>query len=418
MSEYCRKSPKNNQCEPVTLASGTTHVCQPFEVCMPFGRKLRYNGDCLTVEGTPDIADGEYGIIVVKDGCIVTARPNPVPEYTPAPCTPAASPCGGSGGSEGSGVTLQSSASNLIVQDGAGRLGAFLNVEGNGGVTVTGSGTSKDPLVIGVKATEASRTYVQSEDSSVFTVSGTGGISDPYVIGLKETGFAAGTYGSYEFDQYGRLVNYKDAGTAYVNTVVDGPGIKTDRQDSVLTISLADSGVKPNNYQMGGYIAEIDLAGRTASMTRAIQLEAQEFDPHYHLLTVNEFGSITDIQRVSRTPDSQFSKYFGANRTATSMKFSTDTVGQYRIVYKGLLDATITSTTGGFVELPSGYGITIDDDAQECYGWYDTALKKITEVHCISSGSLNAGEHTVALVGPTSVGSRGYMDVSIVRRGS
>lgn len=416
MSDYCRKFPKQTQCEPEQIGTPSEPICQPFEVCLPFGRVLVFDGQCVRVDGNVTIPDGEYGVFTVENGCIVSARPNPVFEYTPGPCAPAASPCDDSGGGS---ITLQTNISNLLSFDSGGRLGGFLHVNEGAGISLKGSGSAGDPLVISTAASDAKMTYIQSKDRAAFEVSGTGDITNPFVIGLVESPLNAGTYGGFTIDSYGRITGYKDAGAAYVQTVLEGPGIKVDQQAQVVTISLDESGVDAATYRFGGWDVALDLAGRVTDTKQVIEVEPQTLDPYYNVLTVNQFGSITAITPVTRTPDSQYSKYFGPNRAATSMVVNSDTAGRYRIIYKGPVNVLTQSTAAdtGFIALPEGYSITIDETAVDAYGWYDKTTGMVTEIHAFSSGNINAGTHTIALVSATNIIARGYMDVSIVQAG-
>lgn len=415
MNDYCRKHPKQTQCEPEQIGTPSEPVCQPFEVCLPFGRVLSFDGQCLRVDGTPTIPDGEYGIITVENGCIVSARPNPVFEYTPGPCAPAASPCGGSGDTS---VSLQPNISNLLSFDSGGRLGGFLHVNEGAGISLKGSGSAGDPLVIAAAATDASLTYIQTNDRDAFVVTGSGDVADPFVLGLAESPLNAGTYGSFTIDAYGRIIGYKDAGAGYVQSVMQGPGIEVNQQEQIVTVSLAESGVEPDTYRMGGWDISLDLAGRVTKATRMIEVEPQTIDPYYNVLTVNRFGSIEAIVPVVRTPDTQFSKYFGPNRDTTNMTVNSNTTGQYRIVYKGAVEVTVpTNTQTGFINLPSGYGVRIDDTAVNAYGWYDKTANMVTEIHAVSSGNIDVGPHTITLVSAAAITAGGFMDVSIVQAG-
>lgn len=416
MNDYCRKHPKQTQCEPEQIGTPSEPICQPFEVCLPFGRVLSFDGECLRVDGTPTIPDGEYGVITVENGCIVSAKPNPVFEYTPGPCAPAANPCGGSG--DGS-ISLQPNVSNLLSFDSGGRLGGFLHVNEGTGISLKGSGSAGDPLVISAAAADASLTYIQSSDRDAFTVTGSGGVADPFVLGLAESPLNAGTYGSFTTDAYGRIVGYKDAGAGYVQSVIEGPGIVVNQQDQIVTISLDESGVEPATYRLGGWDVALDLAGRVTKTTRLITLEPQTIDPHYNLLDINAFGSIEAITPVVRTPETQFSKYFGPNRDTTSMVVNSNTTGQYRIIYKGAIKITTTTTTmqTGFISLPSGYGVRINDTAVTAYGWYDKTANMVTEIHALSSGNIDVGTNTITLVSAETITEGGFMDVSIVAAG-
>lgn len=97
MNTKCRIVPKNNRCTPEVIPPSLPS-CEPFNVCLSFGRALHFNGNCFTVLGDVGIADGWYSEFQVINGCIVDARGAEIPVYTPAPCAPAAGPCDDNGG--------------------------------------------------------------------------------------------------------------------------------------------------------------------------------------------------------------------------------------------------------------------------------------------------------------------------------
>lgn len=345
MNDMCRKMLRKTQCEPVSVGESSSPLCQPFSVCLPFGRRLVFNGECMSVEGTPNISDGEYGVIIVENGCIVGARPNPVFEYTPGPCAPAASPCGGS---EGGSINLAPGICNLLSLDASGRLGAFLTVTAGEGVSVSGCGTTGSPLVISSKPADAQRTYVQSEDTSAITVNGDGTMTNPYVIGLGRVSLAAGDYGGFTIDEYGRVVAYKDPGSRNVTAVIEGPGIKVINQDGIATISLAESGIDAGQYLCGGYLLGFDLAGRVITIRQSIQLDEQQFDPFHNQIAVNELGSIIGVVPIIRETANIGRHHTAAIGTTVSDTITTDRRGSIYVTWYGYEPITTLTPTNTY----------------------------------------------------------------------
>lgn len=62
MSDDCRKMPKLTDCSPGTdiTDDAQQRECPTAEVCLPFGRTLTFDGQCVYVSGTPSVSDGTY----------------------------------------------------------------------------------------------------------------------------------------------------------------------------------------------------------------------------------------------------------------------------------------------------------------------------------------------------------------------
>lgn len=348
MIDYCRSYHKNTECEPEILQEATTDTCPPFDVCLPFGRSLHFDGRCMSVKGQSTVPDGEYGVIVVEDGCIVDARPNPVFEYTPPPCSPTPATCDGEGGT---GVTLMLDSCNLLQQDAAGRLGAFLNVEAGSGITMKGCGSASEPLVITAAPAEAEKTYVTPGSATNVTVSGTGAVSNPYVIDLAETGIQPGTYSGLRIDAYGRVVGTSTVENSSITSIVEGPGISVNIQSGIATVSLAEvTSIESGNYTLGGYDIEVDLAGRITGIRQAIDIEEGTYDPHDVNLTVNGLGSITDITPIIRQACNHNAVHSNANSDAR-LNITTDARGHLYAEWHGW-EVIYTSQNSGTTSEP------------------------------------------------------------------
>ena len=410
----CRNYNKVTQCEPQELNNQAARICEPFSICLPFGQRLVYDGECLRVEDGATIADGEYGVIVVRNNCIVDARPNPVFDYTPPPCAPNPSSC-----SETSdGITLQPTADNLLSIDASGRLGAVLVYEAGTGISITGAGTTRSPLQISLTETEAQTTHITSATLQALTVQGSGTLQDPYVLSVTDSGISPGNYLGLEIDRFGRVTGYEKMDEGQITSIIPGPGIDVKTQGGVASISLTTTTLGGGNYMLGGYEASIDMAGRIENLTSKINLEPVTFDPYLTAISVNQFGSITELQPLSRTPDVHFSSVFEPSRTSTVLSIVTQHAGQFRISYRGLLPSTATGS-GGYYTLPSPFRILVDDQVVTAYALYDTARSGIVAIECLTRNVYTAGTHTVELSGtlvdsaPYSFPDFAFLDVTI-----
>lgn len=362
MQDYCRTYPKQTQCAPVVIKEAAAQECQPFSVCLPFGRNLNYNGRCLSVEEPANqIPDGEYGIIVVENGCIVNALPNPVCEYTPPPCTPAAESCDTTGGS--SGITLQPNACNLLTVDAAGRYGVYPSITGGDNVTVSGCGSQQNPFVISVGVDVDTTVYMQSASDQQIVLSGNGTVANPFVIGLAESGVTAGTYAGFSVDRYGRITDYNNTETK-VTSIVAGPGMSVTEQSGIATVSLAESGVESGDYQFGGYTVTVDLAGRATALRQSIDLdEDQTIDPYDVQLGINTLGSVTSITPYVRPAANMQVAHNGAN-SESQCQITTDRQGRLCAEwhgYEAIWTSSSDTSSGTATEAP------ISDDQLELY---------------------------------------------------
>ena len=112
MIDTCRKTIKKTSCDS-DIENQSAPEYKPFTVCLPFGASLEWDGQGLIYhESDNPISDGVYGTVTVQGNCISSAGAEPVCEYTPAPCAPAAGPCSGTG-SGGAGVIISPSSDNL-----------------------------------------------------------------------------------------------------------------------------------------------------------------------------------------------------------------------------------------------------------------------------------------------------------------
>lgn len=419
MTTHCRKTERNNQCGVVEIGNQQRQVCTPFSVCLPFGRSLAFNGECITLEGAPSIPDGEYGIIVVENGCIVDARPNPVFDYTPPPCTPSVPPCGDG---ESGGVVLQPGICNLLSLDATGRLGAFLSYEAGDGVTITGCGTTSSPLVISAQTGGGDKTYIISGTLDILPLEGEGTIDNPYVISHATTAIGPGVYAGFTLDAYGHIIAYTNPEAGAIASIIAGPGVAVEQQGAVATIGLTASPQEPGTWLLGGWALSTDLSGRVVGIERQIATVAGTYDPMYNEIDVNEFGSITSIRPTTRTVDTAFSTFFDGERDITSTQITIRTQGHFRITYRGDLGpATAPTPEVGLVPLPAPYRVRVNNLVTPAYARITDG--RITEVHCLAQPLYAAGTYTISISGPAATettqpfSDTGMLDIVLVELG-
>lgn len=284
-------------CDGDTLQEPQTKSgCPDFSLCLPWGGRLWQENGCLKAQpGTPP-PDGIYDRIIIADGCIVGLEKADVALYVPPSCTEVPAACASS--SEGAASSCEASplAGNLYTCDASGRPLVRCSIKGGDGIIVSGSGTTSDPYRI--KANISTETLRIVAGNSGVTVTGTGSAADALVISHKGGGLNT-TVNGMRFDQYGHLVEYTEPTTSSgVNGIVPGDGIdvQVDNKVGIATISLSKpANVRNGIYQCGGYDVQLDLKNRIFNLTQRINIPAQTYAFGPYDVELNKLGSVVAI---------------------------------------------------------------------------------------------------------------------------
>lgn len=411
----CRTTPKNNVCDPASSDSTTitTKRCAPFSVCLPFGRTLVFDGECLYVQGDVTIPDGEYNYFTLQDGCVISGRLDTEVTYTPAPCAASAPDCNGSG----SDIIISPIECNLLSTDAAGRWQALLNVTAGDGITLSGCGSDTSPLIISAEAAEAVQFFIRAATPDLVSVTGSGmSATDPVVI--EHTLGLEGTYNGMTFDAGGHFTQFTEDTDAYLKAIVGGNGITVEQQGTVAIVGLALSDIAPGTYQLGAYAVTFDLSGRATNATRNITTDEGTLDPFNTLITINEFGSIIGTQTVSREAIDNFSRRFEGTNASHTMSINLVTFGKLRVSWRGILPGgVVTTDPPTYVGLTDGWSLTIDGNAIAA-----TAMNIggfVVQIDALSSDTFAPGAHSIVLASTAdpNVNLTGvaFMDVLVVR---
>lgn len=343
MSNNCtpRMTPS---CEKKTVAiadSSAAYLDEDISVCLPFGGTLYTEGGIIKHEpsATPP-ADGVYGKVVVKNGCIIGVEPEDVAIHTSAPCAPIPSPCDcGSGGTGSGGGSLPSPSTtvgNLFGYDAAGRPLVRVFMQEGAGIDIAGAGTQTDPYVLS-STVDGGGTDVLAT-GALYTEEGNG-----HVTVLHRDGKAASVSGM-EFDAYGHLIRYTapdpNAGVSGVTAVL-GDNYTTSAETNQLTGTAVVSLKVPNTvykgkYILGGYEVELDGYNRIEHLKRVADFPAGEYVFGDYTVSIDEFGFITEATPKADTGAVMTcaSKYFGSNQMDWTMNFVTDAPSSFRISIK------------------------------------------------------------------------------------
>lgn len=420
----CRVTNKANKCSSVDSTTSTpTKTYDPFSTCFPLGFRLIYDGEGIRIEGQQLVPAGEYDIIVIgEDGCIEDLRKADVPEYTPGPCAPAANPCDGSGSEN---IPIAPGTCNLIGTDAAGRLTAFfVYQEGSSNVHMTGCGTEADPFILTVDAPEAGTYYLNSATPDVLPLTGTGSLADPRIIAHRTSALGSGTYAGFTIDEYGHVTAYEAQTTGYITELIEGAGVVITRTagSPVATIGLETVLQNGGTWLLGGFDVSFDLYGRMTGIDQAIGLAGGIYDPYDYTFGINDYGSIYSITPTVHTERSNWSTYFEGERETNVMVIDTRLAGSLRISYVGDLGSYTSTTTTGFVNLPSAYQVRVDNLIQPAKARIVDG--HIVEIQCLAYQTYQPGSHRIEINGPTSTegdpvfSDTAYMDAWLVSIGT
>ena len=331
----------------IQQGADTPTECPHFTAPLALGASLSYQGGCMIYTAPTLFEDGVYGKLILKDGVIIGVEKDDAALYTPAPCAPNPDSCGGSGGSGG--ITPSPASNNLFSLDSQGRGLALLHTRAGEGISILGNGTASDPLVIKNTLHDNESTYIVSANSLI-KVSGEGTQTEPYVIEHK-TGQSINALG-FRFDAGGHLESYTpDTSSTLVKGVVGGKGIDAtnDINTGVVTVSKA---VPPNpingSYDFGNKSVTF-VDSEVTAINTSFNTTAGAYRTGDYVLTVNESGSITNIENVASMLEVSTSgtKIFtDTDDEIRTMTFTINKDSAIRVEYFGVM--------------PEGFGLKVD----------------------------------------------------------
>jgi hypothetical protein len=365
----CRETCKKT-CEELVVR------CQsgkPFEFCLPFGARLRYDGFRVFYDPPITIpADGDY-LISVTDGCINGVIRPPDPSYQAPPCEPEPYPCPGGGD-----VSIDPDTRNLTILSPDGSLLTRIYVDPAGILTASGDGTAASPLRLTVPASTLDL-HVTSSTPKALSVGGAGTVADPIDIAHQPSAIAESSAGSYDFDEYGHAIKYNapDASLGVVSvSAVDGHIVAQNTNGAVLLSLPTQDYSHEQTVQAYDKTLTIDLQGRVKSIT----------------------------PRESYAVSERFVQSFVAGLASLEFTFTTITLGRFRLTVTG----NFTGTGTGLVGLPSGYSALLDGNTLTAY--FDTATKRI---EAFTDYVQEAGTHTITIGLPSASSGPSILDLQL-----
>jgi hypothetical protein len=248
-------------------------------------------------------------------------------------------------------------------------------------------------------------------------------------IEMKEITNVAGTYAGFEVDNYGRVLSYSAPAQPDVRSIVqaDAGGISVDNNGGVVTLSLADSGVKGGTYQLGGYSVTVNDSGTLSSVQRSITLEPPQtgpytFDAGEYTFVINDYGSISEVKR--RTPDntammtaftSQFRGGAADDERVVTVNMPLD--GYIYVEYLGRLPGVNGGNTPGMKVGVSGVSIVVAGVAvPNLIATVDSA--GVVAIRGTTSTIIRAGLHEVTVTSTGITAHDAFMKVELVGQGA
>lgn len=242
-------------------------------------------------------------------------------------------------------VAIAPTTGNLLTENAAGELEARLYVAAGNAIVITGNGTSGNPLRVSYEGATAEATVLRSGDSFI-VATGSGTAKDPFIIKHAVPASAvAGTYAGFRIDGAGHVIGYDAPDFDGVRGIVGGDGIlvTVDPKTGIAAISLAESAVSEvsGSFVFGGFLCEFQK-NRLERVERKITVLPGVYQMGEKLVTINEYGSITDVVDVPMNPEPEpeplptaFSRVFSTlGDELREIRFTTDKRSAFRITYQ------------------------------------------------------------------------------------
>lgn len=357
MSKLNCKKPK--PCEPIPQPDPIP--CSPaFDLCVG-DRTLKWDGFCPTVERSRHTPDGTYTSVTVVDGCIVGYGYADEATYTPPYCNPNPAHCQGQGMITT--YTVSPNSDNSLVESSSG-LFARTFVQGKGNIAVSGKGTVQNPYVISFSG-NSEKTIIVGEAGITQRESG-----DVTYVGLLPTGVQKGMYNGFSINEYGQIIGFSDAVSRDSSSVKAGAGLTATDDGSITTIAHEEHDI-PVATVFGGFAVGLNKSGHIVEMERIATVTAGTYTVGAYKMSINEFGSITNVVQDEEVPDGA-----GTFTTSDNKLVSYDTTG--RITDVASLGNTPNATAPQPIRDMYRFSVLGTQVRKEAYG-NDVSVLNITD---------------------------------------
>lgn len=236
---------------------------------------LAWDGTRLRKIRTRTTPDGEYGSMILTDGCITAYGLPEVPTYTPPYCNPNPPPCG-DGEVGGASVQVSPAAGNQLSSSALG-LYAHAYVSAGTGINVSGNGTQAQPYTVTAQGGgQSPLDIVAGPRIKVEEI-----IPGQKRIGLSDGDIRAGIYGGFTVDKYGFITGYNPSlGDETVSEVVGGlditvttaAGVATVEHDRVTAAAIYSIGDSEVTVSQTGHVINVEKLPAEVRRTPIIDL--------------------------------------------------------------------------------------------------------------------------------------------------
>ena len=348
MSKLECKKPK--LCEPTPEPEPVP--CSPaFDLCVG-DRTFKWDGFCPTVERSRHTPDGTYTSVTVVDGCIVAYGYADEATYTPPYCNPNPTSCQEVGTGTATIATVSPNVGNILTQTSNG-LYAHAYIQGDGGITISGTGTVTNPYKIS-SATAAGGTSPVAVVGRNGVVSETSANGVTYV-GLEQTGAKRGVYDvtdRFTVDGFGRIISVEPRSDDIVSA---GTGLQATPAGDTVTIGHPTVMID-ETMVLGAYTVNLNNSGHITHTERGINITGGVYNLGAYNVGVNAYGSVTSIeQRDDVMPGA------GTFTTVDGKRLSYDLTGRLVGVESIITDGTVN---------PSSVPLPLRDMYK--INWFDT----------------------------------------------
>jgi hypothetical protein len=267
-------------------------------------------------------------------------------------------------------------------------------------------------------------------------LTGSGSLTDAYIIGMQNSPLAAGTYGAFTTDPYGRVIGYDSTGDdGAIKSLLDGAGTTAVVGGGIGRIDITDTGVVSGSYVFGGYTATINSRGQTTAVQRNITLNPATYRLGGYDVTLTETGSVSAIVEAPVDPTgvpttfvAQFEPDISSGDTIREMQIVTPVSGLLYVEYHGYMGTFTGSATRPGMSLDAnGMSILIDGAAlpnamltlsANPDGESYSRLARVG-IRATTAVEVPAGPHMITIQGDLNLAAyAGFCKVDVVGRGS
>lgn len=292
----CKKpTPCRQEHQPVTICAEPT---PPFEQCVG-DYVLIWDGKRLSRKRVKNTPDGTYSSISIIDGCPVAYDYQQVPVYTPPYCSPNPTSCQSTqSGSDTIGYSISPNRDNSLVQSVSGLFArTFIKTSDNSVISITGTGTSKNPYFINFTGQTSN---IQVVGESGITHRDSNGIT---YIGLSPSGVNKGMYNGFYVNEYGQITGVSDSLARDESSIKSGAGLTVTDDGQTTTIAHSEYEID-TEVVFGGFAAVLNKSGHIIGLERIATVMAGTYSIGAYNISINEYGGITNVSQNDNVPDS------------------------------------------------------------------------------------------------------------------